>query len=235
MATEDQDGRALTARLTAAGIGAGDEVVVPSFAPAEPALAVQRAGARPVFADIDPGTFCIDPAAAAEAITSRTAAVVAVALFGHPADLEGLGALAGRHGLLLLGQPDPADLGPRPGHRHHAAYLNTHLTGVITPTPAPGTVHCYSSYVVRVPGNGRPDRDVFARALRARGVRAHVPVPTPVHRLPPFQRELWLPEAERAAAECLALPLHEAQSRRELQRLVAACNALGGALPAAAA
>ncbi|MFF4735667.1 DegT/DnrJ/EryC1/StrS family aminotransferase [Streptomyces sp. NPDC001262] len=221
--------------LTAAGVGSGDEVVVPSYATPGAAEAVRYVGAVPVFADIDPGTFCLDPAAAEAAVTSRTAAVVAVPLFGHPADLPALQRVAVRRGLLVVehvehGRPESPD----PRRQANAACLDARLTGVLTPPVAPGVRHGYHSYVVRVPGNGRPDRDAFARALRSRGVGCRVPVQTPVHRMPAFRRELWLAETERAADVCLALPVDENMSRRELQRVVSACNALGGLLPAAA-
>ncbi|MEU7165609.1 DegT/DnrJ/EryC1/StrS family aminotransferase [Streptomyces morookaense] len=219
--------------LTAAGVGSGDEVIVPSYATPGAAEAVRHAGALPVFADIDPSTFCLDPAAVEAAVTPRTAAVVAVSLFGHPADLPALQRIAVRRDLLLVehdAHPEPPD----PRRQAHAAYLDARLTGLLTPPVAPGVRHRYHSYVVRVPGNGRPDRDAFARALRSRGVRCHVPVQTPVHRMPAFRRELWLAETERAADVCLALPVGEEMSRRELQRVVSVCNALGGLLPAAA-
>ncbi|GGR41942.1 hypothetical protein GCM10010219_54270 [Streptomyces netropsis] len=229
--------------LTAAGVGSGAEVIVPSYATAEAAEAVRAAGALPVFADIDPRNFCLDPAAVTTALTSRTAAIVPVPLFGHPVDHTGLRAVAREHGLLVIEQPE-IEQDDMAGHdttrtahaarRANAAYLDARLTGVLTPAVAPGVEHRYHSYVVRVPGNGRPDRDAFARALRARGVRCRVPVQTPVHRTPAFRRELWLVETERAADECLALPVDAGMTRRELQRVVSACNALGGLLPVAA-
>ncbi|MEU7135799.1 DegT/DnrJ/EryC1/StrS family aminotransferase [Streptomyces sp. NPDC046261] len=227
--------------LRAAGVGSGDEVIVPSYATAGPAEAVRDVGARPVFADIDPYSFCLDPASVAGAVTSRTAAIVPVHLFGHPADLAALQAVADERGLRLIehapheSEPEPESDDAVLRRRAHAAYLDARLSGVVTPAVAPGAVHRYRSYVVRVPGNGRPDRDAFARALRGRGIGCRVPVQTPVHRLPAFRRELWLPETERAAGECLALPVQAGMSPRELHRLVAVCNALGGLLPVAAA
>ncbi|MFI9238191.1 DegT/DnrJ/EryC1/StrS family aminotransferase [Streptomyces sp. NPDC053079] len=223
--------------LRAAGVGTGDEVIVPSYATAGPAEAVRSVGARPVFADIDAHSFCLDPASVARAVTSHTAAIMPVHLFGHPADLLALQAVADAHGVRLIEhaphEPEPGEALQR--RRANAAYLDARLSGVVTPAVAPGVVHRYRSYVVRVPGNGRPDRDAFARALRARGIGCRVPVQTPVHRLPAYRRELWLPETERAAGECLALPVLAGMSPRELHRLVAACNALGGLLPVAAA
>jgi len=88
--------------LLAAGIGPGDEVIVPSFTFAATANSVALTGATPVFADIEPATFGLDPAAVEAAITPRTAAIMPVHLYGHPADMAGLSAVAGRHGLALF-------------------------------------------------------------------------------------------------------------------------------------
>lgn len=93
---------ALHLGLLALGIGPGDEVVVPSFTFAATANAVALCGAVPVFADIDPASFCLDAGAAAAAVTDRTAAIVPVHLYGHPADMVALRAVADRHGLALV-------------------------------------------------------------------------------------------------------------------------------------
>lgn len=88
--------------LLAAGIGPGDEVVVPSFTFAATANAVALTGATPVFADIDPVTFCLSAASVEEHLTARTVAVMPVHLFGHPADMSALGEVARRHGLRVF-------------------------------------------------------------------------------------------------------------------------------------
>jgi perosamine synthetase len=93
---------ALHLGLAAAGIGAGDEVIVPSFTFAATAHSVVHCGARPVFADIDPATYCLDPSAVAAAITPRTAAVVPVHLYGHPAEMDEINRIAAQHGLLVM-------------------------------------------------------------------------------------------------------------------------------------
>lgn len=93
---------ALHLALLAAGIGPGDEVVVPSFTFAATANSVALCGATPVFADIDPLTYCLDPAAAEAAISKRTAAVMPVHLYGHPANLTALDQVCKSRGLALL-------------------------------------------------------------------------------------------------------------------------------------
>ncbi|PWI08487.1 DegT/DnrJ/EryC1/StrS aminotransferase [Streptomyces sp. NWU339] len=217
------------ALLRAAGVGVGDEVVVSAFGNVEVAEAVTLAGALPVFAEIDPVTYCLAPAAVEAAITPRTAAVVAVHRFGRQADIARLHILGQRHGLLILERGEsegPYDEIAR--RRARAAYLDAKLRGVRTPDGGDG--HTYQQYVVRVPGNGRPDRDAFARAVRAKGVECRVPVKTPVHRLPGFRRCVSLPETERAADETLALPVDASLTKRDMQRVASACNALGGLL-----
>jgi dTDP-4-amino-4,6-dideoxygalactose transaminase len=81
---------ALVLVFEALGLGSGDEVVCPAFTFFATAEAIARAGATPVFADIDPATFDLDPADVAERITPRTKAIVPVHLFGRPAPLEEL-------------------------------------------------------------------------------------------------------------------------------------------------
>ncbi|SCL26636.1 dTDP-4-amino-4,6-dideoxygalactose transaminase [Micromonospora rhizosphaerae] len=88
--------------LRALGVGPGDEVIVPAYTFLATASAVALAGATPVFADIDPDSYCLDPAAVDAAVTPRTAAVIAVHLGGHPADMDALGALCRRRGLALV-------------------------------------------------------------------------------------------------------------------------------------
>jgi dTDP-3-amino-3,4,6-trideoxy-alpha-D-glucose transaminase len=93
---------ALTLALQAAGIGPGDEVVVPAHTYIATALAVVHAGATPVVCDVDEGTGLIDPDAARAALGPRTAAVVAVHLHGQAADMDAITAFAGPAGLFVL-------------------------------------------------------------------------------------------------------------------------------------
>jgi dTDP-4-amino-4,6-dideoxygalactose transaminase len=88
--------------LLAAGIGPGDEVIVPSFTFAATANSVALTGATPVFADIERDSFCLDPASVESVVTERTAAIMPVHLYGQSADMTGLGAVAERHGLAIF-------------------------------------------------------------------------------------------------------------------------------------
>ncbi len=88
--------------LRALGIGAGDEVIVPPYTFVATATAVLGVNALPVFADLDPETYNLDPAAVEAAVTDRTRAVIAVHLGGHPVDLDALTALCARHDLALI-------------------------------------------------------------------------------------------------------------------------------------
>ena len=93
---------ALLLALAALEIGPGDEVIVPSFTFAATANSVALTGATPVFADIDPDTFNLDPDAVAAAITPRTVAIMPVHLYGQPADMRRLRELAERSGLAII-------------------------------------------------------------------------------------------------------------------------------------
>lgn len=215
------------------GIGAGDEVIVPSFGPSAPADAVRLVGAVPVFADIDARTYCLDPDAVAASVTSRTAAILPVNVFGHPAPLARLSELADRCALALVESAAAAeDAGAVARRRAHARFLDSALTGVVVPYTEPGAHHVYHQYAVRIPGNGRPDRDAFAAALAKKGVRATISVPVPVHRMPAHRSRTVpvLPQTERVAADTLSLPVHCGLTQRELTHVADACNALGGLL-----
>jgi dTDP-4-amino-4,6-dideoxygalactose transaminase len=93
---------ALHLALTAAGIGLGDEVITASHSFIATANCIRYCGATPVFVDIDPDTYNIDPARVAEAITPRTRAIIAVHQMGMPCDLTALMTMAKRHDLVLI-------------------------------------------------------------------------------------------------------------------------------------
>ncbi|MEZ0141702.1 DegT/DnrJ/EryC1/StrS family aminotransferase [Microbacterium sp. NRRL B-14842] len=103
--------------LLAAGVGAGDEVIVPSFTFAATGNSVALTGGTPVFVDIEPETFSLDPAAVAAAITPSTKGILPVHLYGHPARMRELEALAADRGVALYedaAQAHGASLDGRP-------------------------------------------------------------------------------------------------------------------------
>ena len=93
---------ALHLALTALGVGPGDEVITPAFSFVASASTIVMTGATPVFADIEPETYTLDVAATERAITPRTRAIIAVHLYGHPAAMDRLAALARAHGLAVI-------------------------------------------------------------------------------------------------------------------------------------
>ena len=93
---------ALLCALMALGIGHGDEVIVPSFTFFATAGTVWRTGAKPVFVDIDPCTFNLDPEKVSQAVTPRTRAIIPVHLFGQCADMDAINATARRHGIKVI-------------------------------------------------------------------------------------------------------------------------------------
>jgi perosamine synthetase len=88
--------------LLAAGVGPGDEVIVPTLTYVASANPIVYAGATPVFVDAEPVTWNMDPAAVAAAVTDRTRAIVVVHLYGHPVDMDPILATARAHGLVVV-------------------------------------------------------------------------------------------------------------------------------------
>ena len=298
--------------LLASGVGPGDEVIVPSFTFAATGNSVALTGATPVFVDIEPDTFTLDPVAVEAAITSRTKGIMPVHLYGHPGRMRELRAIADAHGVALYedaAQAHGASLDGTPvgafgdfamfslyptknmtsgeggmivaaddtiartarllrnqgmerqyeneivgfnarmtdihaaigrvqltkvdawtaTRQRNAAFLDAHLSGVVVPPVAEGAVHVYHQYTIRV----AEDRDGFVKALKdEHQVGSGVYYPIPNHRLPslaPYAPGLDLPETERAAREVLSLPVHPSLSAGDLDRIVAAVNALAGA------
>lgn len=93
---------ALVLALRALGIGAGDEVITSSFSFFATAEAISAVGATPVFVDVDPDTYLIDPEAIEAAITPATRALMPVHLFGRPVDMERITSIASAHGLRVI-------------------------------------------------------------------------------------------------------------------------------------
>lgn len=93
---------ALQIALMALGVGPGDEVITPAFSYIATAEATALLGGKPVYVDIDPVTYNVDPLAIADAITSRTKAIIPVSLYGQPADFDAINAIADRHGIAVI-------------------------------------------------------------------------------------------------------------------------------------
>ena len=295
--------------LLSCGIGAGDEVIVPSFTFAATANSVALTGAIPVFADISADDFTLDPASVEASITERTKAIMPVHLYGPPAKMDELRTIADSRSLLLFedaAQAHGASLGGTPvgafgefamfslyptknmtsgeggmvscadatiernirlyrnqgmlqqyhnevvglnnrmtdihaaigrvqltkvaawtkARQENAAFLSANLEGVTPPPIADGAVHVFHQYTVRVP----EDRDGLAKALKEEyQVGSGMFYPVPNHRLKPFQAPVELPETERAAKECLSLPVHPSLTQEDLERIVNAVNTLAKA------
>ena len=311
----------LAALASGAGADREAEVIVPSFTFAATANSVAITGARPVFADIDPVTFTLDPASVEAAVTERTIAIEVVHLYGLPADMPEILDIARRHDLAVwedCAQAHAAAIDDEPvgafgawgsfsfyptknmtsleggmvatadaglarrvrllrnqgmerqyanevvglnnrmtdvaaavgrvqltrlagwtaARRANAAALDAGLAGapgVVTPHVPSGYTHVYHQYTIRLEGASAAERDEVARVLREQwriGTGVYYPIPN--HRLPslaPYAPGLDLPGTERAARECLSLPVHPSLSEADLERIV---RAVGAAVTAGA-
>ena len=111
---------ALHAALLAVGIGPGDEVIVPPYTMSATASAVLMCGALPVFVDIEEGAFCLDPEKIEARLTRRTKAILVVHLFGRPARMRQILALAKKHGLQVI-----EDCAQAPGAKYQGRFAGT--------------------------------------------------------------------------------------------------------------
>jgi perosamine synthetase len=146
---------ALHLGLLALGIGPGDEVVVPSFTFAASANAVAITGATPVFVDVEPDYFSIDPVAVREAIGPKTKAVIAVHLYGHPARMSELRAICDSAGIFLVEDAAQA---------HLAEFENI-------PVGAWGAMAAFSFYPTKNMTTGEGGMSVAGDEAVARNVR----------------------------------------------------------------
>ncbi|MEX0879955.1 MAG: DegT/DnrJ/EryC1/StrS family aminotransferase [Thermoanaerobaculia bacterium] len=299
---------ALLVTLMALNVGPGDEVVTSPFSFFASAGEVARLGARPVFVDIEPATFLLDPRRIEAALTPRTKAILPVHLYGQCADMDPILELARRRAIPILEDACQAigatyrgkaagtlgafgafsfyptkNLGAAgeagavstdsdgmaalirslrlhgsSATYHHdrvggnfrldavqAAVLNAKLPRLDSwnerrraiaqrygelfgeaasagriglPVEAPGRLHVYHQYVVRVAG-----RDGVKKRLHERGIGTSIFYPVPLHLQPCFSglggREGDFPEAEKAAKEVLALPIFPQLTDSEVERV----------------
>ena len=105
----------LFAAMAAIGISPGDEVIVPPYSMSATVMAPLAYGGIPIFADIDPDTFCIDYQSVVDALTPKSRAIIAVNLFGHPAPLKALRKLTDEKGIYLIEDNAQAPLGEENG------------------------------------------------------------------------------------------------------------------------
>jgi dTDP-4-amino-4,6-dideoxygalactose transaminase len=147
--------------LRTLGIGPGDEVLVPAFTFIATAEVVVYCGATPVFVDIDPQTYALDPDAAQAAVTSLTKAVIPVHLFGHPAPMEAINELAARCGFAVVEDAAQAFAARRRGR----------IAGSL------GDIGCFSFFPTKNLGafgdGGMVVTDDSSLAERVRGLRVH--------------------------------------------------------------
>ncbi len=289
------------------GIGPGDEVITSPFTFIASANSVLYAGARPVFVDIEPRTFNLDPLKIEAAITHRTRAILPVHLYGLSCDMAPIQAIAGRYNLAIIEDAcqshgatynnhcvgsfgtgtfslyptknitsaeggmittNDASLaehcrvirqhGMRKRYYHdelgfnyrmsdvhaaiglaqlkklerfnqarqaNAAFLSTHLHGVIVPYVPEGCQHVFHQYTIRVPNGKRDGLRIF---LQEQGIGSEIYYPVPVHQQAFYVNQLGyrlsLPEAERAAAEVLSLPVHPALTLSDLETITSRVN-----------
>ncbi len=156
---------ALVLALRALGIGPGDEVITTPFTFFASAESISTVGATPVFADIDPDSFNLDPASVAARITPRTRGLMPVHIFGHPCDMDALGALATEHDLVVvedLAQAFGAEWGGRRvGSLGHGAGTSFYPTKVLGGYGDGGMLFCRAAEV-----------DAKVRHLRNHGATA---------------------------------------------------------------
>jgi dTDP-4-amino-4,6-dideoxygalactose transaminase len=169
---------ALELSLRALGIGAGDEVIVPAHTFTASAAAITFAGAKPVFVDVNPETLCIDVEKIESAITARTKAILPVHLYGLPADMDSIFAIAEKRNLVVVEDACQAHgamyKGKRTGNLGHAAGFSFYPTKNLGACGDAGILTTNDETVAEA-----------AKAMRNCGQKSKN-----VHELPPFNHRL---------------------------------------------
>ncbi|PYP12253.1 MAG: transcriptional regulator [Gemmatimonadetes bacterium] len=236
---------ALLLPLKALDLGPGDEVITTPFTFFATAGTIHNAGGTPVFVDIEPDTFNIDPAAVEAPITPRTRAIVPVHLYGQMAAMERLGAIGRARDLPIIEEQYHHDeVGtnsrldtlqaavllaklPHLGswsakRREHAAFYTralADLPAVRPPVVDAANEHIFHQYTVRV-----ERRDELYAHLKSQGIGSAIYYPVPLHLQPCFShlgyRPGRLPESERASGEVLSLPVYPELTRGQLDCVI---------------
>jgi perosamine synthetase len=208
---------ALHLALLGLGLEPGDEVIVPSLTYIATANAVRYCGAEPVFVDVDPATWCIDPLKIEAARTSRTRGIITVDLYGHPADADAVNAIAARHGLWVV--EDAAEA--------HGARYKGRPTGSLT------EVATFSFYGNKVMTSGEggalttsdPELERRIRLLRGQGMdparRYYFPITGYNYRITNIASALLCAQLERRDA---ILARRREIFARYRERLTGACG-----------
>jgi dTDP-4-amino-4,6-dideoxygalactose transaminase len=194
---------ALILLLKACDIGPGDEVITSPFTFFATVEAIGHVGATPVFVDIDPESFCLDPALLEAAITPRTRAIIVVHLYGHPADMDAINEIARRHGLAIFEDAAQA----------HGAQYNGRLVGSLADAAAFSYYFTKNLGTYGEAGAVTTDDDEIARALRE--LRNHGETAKYVHDRIGYNNRL---DEIQAAVLRIRLPLLDAYNdrRREI-------------------
>lgn len=153
---------ALHLALMGLDVRPGDEIITPSLTYVATANAVRYVNAEPVFIDVDPNTWCLDPYLLEDSITRRTKGIIAVHLYGHPADMDAINHLAAVYGLWVI--EDAAEA-------HFAQYKNRKVGGL----SSIGTFSFYGNKIITCGEGGAvtlndPQLEIRLRALRGQGV-----------------------------------------------------------------
>ncbi len=301
---------ALHIALMAHGVGEGDEVITTPFTFMASINTILFVGAKPVFVDIQPDTFNIDPDLIEAAITPRTRAILPVHLYGQPCEMDRIMQIAEAHdlvviedaaqaigatfdgkpvggfgtgcfslyatknimsaegGMITTSDPDVAEKcrmlrnhGMQRRYHHemlgynfrttdvhaaiglaqinrldsltqarqqNAAYLNAHITSVITPIQRPNVGHVWHQYTVRLDG-GR-DRDAAVETLRDAGVGTGIFYPIPAYRQTHLVKMGFgnehHPVTEKMVDEVFSLPVHPLLTQEDLETIVDEVNRL---------
>lgn len=208
---------ALHIALLAAGIGPGDEVIVPAFTMAASWMAVMHTGATPIFVDVDPVIYTLDPNLIAPAITPKTKAIMPVHIYGHPADMDPILKIAKKHHLIVI--EDSAEA--------HGAEYKGRLTGTL------GDINAFSFYANKIVTTGEggmvtTDRDDLAGIARRMKDLAHSPAKRFIHDALGYNYRMTSMQAALGSGQLLHIKDFLATKRHMAQQYQAGLSGIPG-------